>query len=79
MMDVKELFKTPGLILRKKLTFREDKLRVINKAFVFQREFDHAATLLVELIQSLHGGSCLANVASKECSSEFRPPTILII
>ena len=45
-MQVKELFKTPGLILRKKLTFREDKLRVINKAFVFQREF----TLLVELI-----------------------------
>ena len=45
-MDVKELFKTPGLILRKKLTFREDKLRVINKAFVFQREFDQRPSLL---------------------------------
>ena len=45
-MDVKELFKTPGLILRKNLTFREDKLRVINKAFVFQREFDQRPCFL---------------------------------
>ena len=45
-MDVKELFKTPGLILRKKLTLREDKLRVINKAFVFQRELDQRPSLL---------------------------------
>lgn len=28
------------LILRKKLTFSEGKLSVINKAFVFQRELD---------------------------------------
>ena len=45
-IDVKNNFKTPGFILRKKLTFRENKLRVINKAFVFQREFGQRSCLL---------------------------------
>ena len=45
-MDIKKLFKTLGLILRKKLTFRGDKLGVKSKAFVFQRELDQRPSLL---------------------------------
>jgi len=65
------------LVLRKKFTFREDKLRLKSIVFVLQRELAHPRVRSADPVTAWR--KLFGNVARKTCSSEFRPPKMVLI